>query len=96
MLVSWKWLSRYVDLAMAREEMESRWSLSGLNHEETQLPGPDNDLESDDVCIDLEVTSNRGDCLGHIGVAREVAVLYDKPLCIPDAEIKANGLNVAG
>ena len=26
--------------------------------------------------IDLEVTSNRGDCLGHIGVAREIAVLY--------------------
>ena len=27
--------------------------------------------------IDLEVTSNRPDCLGHIGIAREVAVLLE-------------------
>ena len=30
--------------------------------------------------IDLEVTSNRGDCLGHVGVAREIAVLYGEEL----------------
>jgi len=26
-----------------------------------------------DVCIDVEITSNRGDCLSHIGLAREIA-----------------------
>lgn len=76
MLVSWKWLSRYVDLSMPREELESRFALSGLNHESTEPFG-------DDWVIDLEVTSNRGDCLGHIGVAREVSVLYDTPLKLP-------------
>ncbi len=76
MLVSWKWLSRYVDLSMPREELESRFALSGLNHESTEGHG-------DDWVIDLEVTSNRGDCLGHIGVAREVSVLYDTPLKMP-------------
>ena len=30
-----------------------------------------------DLAIDLEVTSNRPDCLGHLGVAREIAVLFD-------------------
>ena len=35
MLVSWKWLSRYVDLPADRETLESRLSLSGLNHEGT-------------------------------------------------------------
>src|SRR5207248_1028371 len=31
-----------------------------------------------DLAIDLEVTSNRPDCLSHLGVAREVAVLFGK------------------
>src|SRR5690606_11753075 len=33
----------------------------------------------DDTVIDVEVTSNRGDCLCHIGVARELAALLDRP-----------------
>lgn len=76
MLVSWKWLSRYVDLPMPLAELEQRLALSGLNHESTEPAG-------DDFVIDLEVTSNRGDCLGHIGVAREISVLYDLPLRLP-------------
>lgn len=38
----------------------------------------------DDTAIELEVTSNRPDCLGHIGVAREAAVLFQRPLAVPD------------
>ncbi len=52
--------------------------MAGLNHEETEEVG-------DDLAIDLEVTSNRPDCLGHIGIAREVAVLWDCALTIPAA-----------
>ena len=47
--------------------------MTGLNHEETEKVG-------DDWSIDLEVTSNRPDCLGHIGVAREISVVFDLPL----------------
>ena len=43
-------------------------------------------LRGDDLAIDLEVTSNRPDCLGHIGIAREAAVLFDRPLKLPPAE----------
>ncbi len=85
MLVSWKWLSRYVELTMPREELENRLSLSGLNHESTDA------IDGQDFVIDLEVTSNRGDCLGHIGVAREIAVLYDQPLSIPAIHLPATG-----
>ncbi len=91
MLVSWKWLSRYVELPPDRETLEARLSMSGLNHEGTITPAENGDLEPDDVCIDLEVTSNRGDCLGHIGVAREIAVLYDRQLNVPDPEIAEAG-----
>jgi len=82
MLVSWKWLSRYVDLSMPLAELESRLALSGLNHESTEAVG-------DDFVVDLEVTSNRGDCLGHLGVAREIAVLYDKQLRTPLVDLDA-------
>lgn len=88
MLVSWKWLSRYVDLPMPLAELESRLALSGLNHESTQPVG-------DDFLIDLEVTSNRGDCLGHIGIAREVSVLYNLPLRTPIVDLPNSGGNTA-
>ena len=37
-----------------------------------------------DTCIEIEVTPNRPDWLGHIGVARELAARYDSPLRIPE------------
>jgi phenylalanyl-tRNA synthetase beta chain len=79
MLVSWNWLKQYVDLGMTQAELEDRFSMSGLNHEGTRPVG-------DDLAIELEVPSNRPDCLGHIGVAREVSVLYDQPLKLPAAD----------
>ncbi len=79
MIVSWNWLKQYVRLDMPIAELEHRLMMSGLNHEGTaEVAG--------DLAIDLEVTSNRPDCLGHLGVAREVAVLYDQQLQLPPAE----------
>ena len=71
MLVSWNWLKDYVNLDMPLAELENRLAMSGLNHEGTRQLG-------DDLVIDLEVTSNRPDCLGHLGVAREIAVLWQQ------------------
>jgi phenylalanyl-tRNA synthetase beta chain len=84
MLVSWDWLKEYVELDMSHDELADKLTMSGLNHEGTEYVG-------DDQSIDLEVTSNRPDCLGHIGVAREVAVLYDKALKIPATDIPQTG-----
>ena len=78
MLVSWNWLQQYVPLTMPPSELEQRLMMAGLNHEETHAVG-------DDLAVDLEVTSNRPDCLGHIGIAREVSVLWDCALTIPAA-----------
>jgi len=76
MLISWEWLSDYVKLDEPMDQVVNRWAMSGLNHESTEW------IEGVPV-IDLEVTSNRADCLGHIGIAREAAVLYEVPLSIP-------------
>lgn len=79
MIVSWNWLKQYVDLDMPVEELERRLMMAGLNHESTRG-------SSYDVAIDFEVTSNRPDCLGHIGIAREISVLFQKPLKLPAAK----------
>lgn len=92
MLVSWKWLNEYVDLTgLDPYEMGERLALSGLNLEGI-VPFP----ELDDFQIDLEVTSNRGDCLGHIGVAREIAVLTGRELKRPNPQPQASGPAVSG
>jgi len=88
MIVSWNWLKDFVPLTMSPEEIVSRLTMSGLNHESTEHVG-------DDLAIDLEVTSNRSDCLGHIGVAREISVLCGQPLTISEPELTAGGPPVA-
>ena len=41
-------------------------------------------LELDDHCIELDLTPNRGDCLSLRGIAREVGVLNDAPVRMPE------------
>ncbi len=43
-------------------------------------------LALDDRVIELDLTPNRGDCLGMIGIAREVGALTGKPVCRPPVE----------
>src|SRR5919198_514604 len=40
-------------------------------------------LGGGDAVIDFEVTANRPDCLSVVGLAREVATVYDRPLRVP-------------
>ncbi|WP_232766674.1 phenylalanine--tRNA ligase subunit beta [Geminisphaera colitermitum] len=37
-----------------------------------------------DTVLDLSITANRSDCLGHIGVARDLAAWFQRPLRLPD------------
>jgi phenylalanyl-tRNA synthetase beta chain len=44
-----------------------------------------------DAVFDIDVPSNRGDCLAHVGVAREIAALTGRPLRLPEVELRAGG-----
>lgn len=48
-----------------------------------------------DTVFDLEITPNRGDCLSHIGIAREVAALSNKTVKQKPIEIKSAPKNVS-
>jgi phenylalanyl-tRNA synthetase beta chain len=84
MIVSWNWLKDYVQMDIPHDQLVERLSMSGLNHEGSTDTGQD-------LAIDLEVTSNRPDCLGHIGVAREIAVLWPRQLTVPSVDANAAG-----
>ncbi|MBI5758551.1 MAG: phenylalanine--tRNA ligase subunit beta [Planctomycetales bacterium] len=84
MIVSWNWLKEYVRLDIAVDTLTERLLMSGLNLESVS------DVEGD-MAIDLEVTSNRPDCLGHLGIAREVGTLFDREVKLPAAEPVAKG-----
>jgi phenylalanyl-tRNA synthetase beta chain len=73
MKVVYNWLKEFVDVAAPPNEVASRLALSGTN-----IGGVENG--SHGAVIDAEVGSNRPDCLGHYGVARELSAVYKLPL----------------
>src|SRR5260370_6361625 len=67
------WLKDFVDVKATPDELASRLALSGTN-----IGGIENSPHG--AVIDAEVSSNRPDCLGHYGIAREVGAVYTLPL----------------
>jgi len=73
MKVVYNWLKDFVDVTATPQELASRLALSGTN-----IGGVENGAHG--AVIEAEVSSNRPDCLGHYGIAREVAAIYKLPL----------------
>jgi len=73
MKVVYNWLKDFVDVTATPQELASRLALSGTN-----IAGVETSPHG--AVIDAEVSSNRPDCLGHYGVAREVAAICKLPL----------------
>ena len=73
MKVVYNWLKEFVDAKASAAELGTRLSLCGvaIDSVEETAAGP---------VLDAEITSNRPDCLGHYGIAREVATIYRLPL----------------
>jgi phenylalanyl-tRNA synthetase beta chain len=71
MKISLEWLSQYLPGPLDAEAAGEALTHGGLPVEVFERHG-------DDTVIDVEVTSNRGDCLSHVGVARELAALLNR------------------
>jgi len=63
------WLKEFVDVAAPAGELRTRLSLAGVAVDAIEESAAGS-------VLDAEITSNRPDCLGHYGVAREVAAIY--------------------
>jgi phenylalanyl-tRNA synthetase beta chain len=88
MKVVYNWLKEFVDATASPADLRARLSLAGVavdSIEETSA-GP---------VLDAEVTANRPDCLGHLGIAREVAAIYRLPLKPLHPKLKESAEKVA-
>src|SRR5208282_3502926 len=73
MKVLYNLLKEFVDLAAPATDLRVRLSLCGIAVDslDDSAAGP---------VLDAEITANRPDCLGHLGIAREAAAIYRLPL----------------
>lgn len=78
MKASVRWLNRLLEPAdLTSEAVEQLLTDAGFPID-TREPLPDGDVR-----LEVEVTSNRGDCLSHIGQAREIAARSGRRVNIP-------------
>ena len=80
MRISLDWLREYVDTDLTAEQIAEILMNLGLPCEGIERFG-------DDFVLDVEVTSNRGDCLSHIGVARELAAATGRQVKLPEVSL---------
>jgi len=82
MLISYNWLRELTATALTPLELRERLTMVGL--------AIDAVIEiEDDFVIDVEVPSNRPDCLSHIGIAREVSVIEKSKVQSPKSKVFA-------
>jgi len=85
MFISYEWLKELTETRFTPQEVRERLTMVGLAIDAVE--------EHDgDAVIDVEVPSNRPDCLSHVGIAREVTVIENGRLHLPPSEpIKTEG-----
>ncbi len=81
------WLHEIVPIPVGIEELADALTMRGfevsaIEAVPTALKSQSSNEPSDAV-LDLEITTNRPDCLGMVGVAREVATIYNATVTLP-------------
>jgi phenylalanyl-tRNA synthetase beta chain len=76
MLISHNWLRELTDTRLSPQELRERLTMVGLAIDAVEK-------QERDSVLDVEVPSNRPDCLSHIGIAREVAVIEKTQVRLP-------------
>jgi phenylalanyl-tRNA synthetase beta chain len=85
MYISFEWLKELTETRLSPEELRERLTMVGLAIDAVEQHGGD-------AVLDVEVPSNRPDCLSHVGIAREVAVIENGRMHLPAGEqIKTEG-----
>ncbi|MGB9858086.1 MAG: phenylalanine--tRNA ligase subunit beta [Dictyoglomaceae bacterium] len=91
---------RYFDEIPSQGMLCSEWELEISNDVEGIMILPEEYevgkklskyLGDGDYLIEVEIPSNRGDCLSYLGIARELSAYFNIPLKVPSTEIKEDG-----
>ncbi|MFA5090274.1 MAG: phenylalanine--tRNA ligase subunit beta [Candidatus Omnitrophota bacterium] len=87
MKVTYNWLKDFLEISIPAEALADKMTMAGL--EVTSLT-----CRGGDFVFEIEVTSNRPDCLSVIGLAREVAVITGKR--IKDKRARRHNMKIGG
>jgi phenylalanyl-tRNA synthetase beta chain len=79
MNISYNWLKDLVEIDLSPAELAVKLTNAGHAVEGIHAAG-------DDFVFDVDLTSNRGDCLSHLGIAREIGVITNYELRITNYE----------
>ena len=82
MFISYNWLKELTGTKLSPDEIRDRLTNVGLAVDAVEARG-------DDSVIDVEVPSNRGDCLSHVGIARELAVIEKSQVQSPRSKVQS-------
>jgi phenylalanyl-tRNA synthetase beta chain len=77
------WLREFVDVQASADEIAETLALRGFEVASIEA------LDGGDTVVDFEITANRPDCLSVLGLAREVATAFDRPLTLPSSDPRA-------
>ena len=80
--ISYNWLSELTEVGLPPRELADRLTMAGLAVDAVRESGGD-------FVLEIDLTSNRPDCLSHLGVAREVAALTGAAVRLPDLSAKS-------
>lgn len=81
MKISYNWLKEFVEITEAPEELADRFTNVGLAVDALEKIG-------NDAVLELDVATNRPDCLSHFGVAREITAIYGCELKPPKIDLR--------
>lgn len=84
---SLRWINALLDRPVECEEAADLLTRAGFPVEHTESVTT---RMGEDIRLDVETTSNRGDCNAHLGLAREVVALTDRQLKDPTQLAPAN------
>ncbi len=87
MFISYNWLCELTGTDSTPRELRDRLTMVGLAIDSVE------DVEDDHV-LDIEVPSNRPDCLSHVGIAREVAAIEKGEIILPPSLPPATSGNI--
>ena len=83
MNISYNWLKDLVEIDLLPTDLAKKLTNVGLAVEGIHEFG-------DDFVFDIDLTSNRSDCLSHLGVAREISTITNSKLKIPNSKSNEN------
>jgi phenylalanyl-tRNA synthetase beta chain len=82
MNISYNWLKDLVEIDLSPQDLARKLTSVGLAVEGIH------EAAGDDFVFDIDLTSNRPDCLSHFGVAREIAVITKSKFQRPKSELE--------